>query len=587
MAVAAARRSAKPKAARPPAPPAASDPVTAYARGVLAGTYAAGRLVRLACERHMRDLEEGAARGLTFDVEAAERAIRFFSFLRHSKGEWAGTPVVLEPWQQFIVGSLFGWKRADGTRRFRTAYDEVPRKNGKSTMAAGIGLYLFVADGEPGAEVYCAATKKDQARIVWDEAARMVRRSPALAKRVTVQKGNLHIAATASKFEPLGADEDTLDGLNIHASVVDELHAHKTRGVVDVLETATGARRQPLTFYITTAGYNRHSVCWEQREYAVKVLEGIIADDTVFAYIATIDEGDDWTDPAVWAKANPNLGVSVKIDDLHRKCAKAKALPGAQNAFRRLHLDEWTEQADRWIDLAAWDACDGAVDPEALRGRRAYVGLDLASTTDIAACVLLFPPVEDGEPWAVLPRFFVPKDTIQKRSREDRVPYDVWARDGHLVATDGNIIDYDVIREHILADAEAFDIQQQRYREDEDVPEIAYDRWNATQLVTQLTGDGFTCVPIGQGFASMAGPTRELEKLIVGRELAHGGHPVLRWMASNAAAKQDAAGNVKLDKSVSTERIDGMVALCMALARAMLRLTTGESTYEDEDLFFL
>lgn len=572
------------RAPRKPAP--APDPVTAYARGVLDGTYAAGKLVRLACERHLRDLETGHERGLYFDVAAAERSIAFFGFLRHSKGEWAGTPVVLEPWQQFIVGSLWGWRRSDGTRRFRTAYNEVPRKNGKSTMAAGIGLLLFVADGEPGAEVYTAATKRDQALIVWDEAKRMVNKSPALKKRVGVYKSNLHVVATSSKMEPLGADADTMDGLNIHAAIVDELHAHKNRAVVDVLETATGARRQPLIFYITTAGYDRQSVCWEQHDYGVKILEGIVADDTFFVYIAAIDEGDDWTDPAVWAKANPNLGVSVKMDDLQRKCDKAVALPAAQNGFRRLHLDQWTEQADRWIDQAAWDACNAPVDPEELRGRRAYGGLDLASTTDIAAFVLLFPPVEDDEPWKVLCRFFVPKDSIQKRSREDRVPYDVWVRDGFMYATPGNIIDYDFIRQCILEDAERFDIQGMRYRDEDDVPEIAYDRWNATQLVTQLTGDGFTMVPFGQGFASMGAPTRELEKLIVGQLLAHGGHPVLRWMAANAAARQDPAGNIKLDKGASTERIDGMIGLVMALGRAILRPTPG-SVYDDEDLFFL
>jgi phage terminase large subunit-like protein len=302
-------------------------------------------MVRLACERHLDDLAEGAGRGLRFDLAAARHAIEFFGFLRHSKGEWAGQTFELAPWQAFIVGALFGWKRNDGLRRFRTAYCAVPRKNGKSSIAAGIGLYLLVADREQGAEVYSAATSRDQARIVFDEAKRMVASSPALRRRVDMLINNLHVAPTNSRFMPLSSDSSTMDGLNVHGAIIDELHAHKTRNVVDVLETATGARRQPLLFEITTAGYDRHSICFEHHDYSLKVLQGIVRDDAWFAVIAGAEEGDDWTDPEVWRKANPNLGRSVKEDDLRRKAEKAIALPGAQNAFRRMHLNEWTEQA--------------------------------------------------------------------------------------------------------------------------------------------------------------------------------------------------------------------------------------------------
>jgi phage terminase large subunit-like protein len=280
-------------------------------------------------------------------------AIEFFGFLRHSKGEWAGQTFALAPWQAFLVGSLFGWKRSDGLRRFRTAYCAVPRKNGKSTLSAGIGLYLLVADGEHGAEIYSAATSRDQARIVFDEAKRMVASSPALKRRVGSLINNLHVVATASRFMPLSSDSSTMDGLNVHGAIIDELHAHRTRNVVDVLETATGARRQPLLFEITTAGYDRHSICFEHQDYSIKVLEGTVLDDSWFAFVAAADEGDDWTDRKVWRKANPNFGLSVKEDDLARKAEKAVALPGAQNAFRRMHLNEWTEQAERWIDMAA------------------------------------------------------------------------------------------------------------------------------------------------------------------------------------------------------------------------------------------
>src|SRR5512139_1249755 len=290
-----------------------------YIDDVVAGRVVACHWVQAACQRHVDDLKHGAERGLHFDREAAEHVLKFFTILKHSKGEWAGRPLVLEPWQQFLIWTLFGWKRADGTRRFRTAYIEVARKNGKSTIGAGVGLYLLAADGEPGAEIYSAATKRDQARITHLEAVRMVKASPMLRKRIRTFRDNLNIEGTASKFEPLGADADTLDGLNIHGAIIDEIHAHKTREVWDKLDTGTGARRQPLMFGITTAGYDRQSLCWTLNEYSKKVLDGVIEDDTFFALIYTLDDGDDWQDETTWIKANPNLKVSKKNDDLRRK----------------------------------------------------------------------------------------------------------------------------------------------------------------------------------------------------------------------------------------------------------------------------
>ena len=393
------------------------DPVTAYARAVTEGRVLANRLLRLACERHLEDLSSATARGLRFDSAAARHAIEFFGFLRHSKGEWAGQTFELAPWQAFVVGCLFGWQRSDGLRRFRTAYCAVPRKNGKSTLSAGIGLYLLVADGEQGAEVYSAATTRDQARIVFDEAKRMVASSPALKRRVGILINNLHVAASAARFMPLSSDASSMDGLNVHGAIIDELHAHRTRHVVDVLETATGARRQPLLFEITTAGYDRHSICFEHHDYSIKVLESVLQDDSWFAFIAAADEGDDWTDPAVWRKANPNFGLSVKEDDLARKAEKAIALPGAQNAFRRMHLNEWTEQAERWIDMAAWDACDAPVDLELLRGRPCFGGLDLSTTTDVTALAWVFPPDHDDDLWRVLSRYFVPAENLRQARR--------------------------------------------------------------------------------------------------------------------------------------------------------------------------
>ncbi|CAK0778936.1 putative Protein YmfN [Gammaproteobacteria bacterium] len=435
-----------------------------------------------------------------------------------------------------------------------------------------MGLYLLFADKEPGAEVYSAATKRDQARIVHGEAIRMVRASPALSSRIAIFRDNLSVEKTASKFEPLGADEDTLDGLNVHGAIIDELHAHKTRGVLDVIDTATGSRRQPLLFEITTAGFDRQSVCWEQHEYGRNVLEGLVKDDSFFCFVASIDDDDDWRNREVWIKANPNLGISVKIDDLERKAEKAKELPASQNAFRRLHLNQWTEQEDRWIEMEGWKRCDAPVDPDELKGLECYGGLDLSSTTDVTAVILVFPLEGD---FHVLPFFWIPKDNIRKRSERDKVPYDVWVREGLMFATEGNIVDYDAIRMFFRELVKIYNIK-----------EVALDRWNATQLATQLEGDGLTMVPFGQGFASMSAPTKELEKLILGRRLRHGGHPVLQWMAGNVAVKQDAAGNLKPAKDKSREKIDGIVALIMAIDRAT-RHGDESSVYESRGLLSL
>lgn len=544
-----------------------------YIEDVLNNRITVCRWVRLAVERHVRDLETGAERGLRFDPIAGQHVIDFFQFLKHSKGEWAGQTVRLEDWQQFVLWVLFGWMRADGTRRFRTDYLEVARKNGKSTLAAGVGLYLMIGDGEPGAEVYAAATKKDQAKITHSEATRMIQSSPFLRSRVKVFRDNLHIVGTASKFEPLGADADTLDGLNIHGAIVDELHAHKTRDVWDKLETATGARRQPLMFAITTAGFDRESICYKQHEYAEKVLEGIIEDDSFFGIIFTLDEGDDWEKEENWIKANPNLGVSKKLDNLREKANKAKEMPSALNAFLRLELDIWTQSETKWVNRDHWDACGKAVDANGLRGRTCYGGLDLSSTTDISALLLVFPPQGKDDEYQVLCRFWVPEEAMVIRSKRDRVPYEAWVRQGYITATPGNVIDYDFIFSQVDEDAQAYDLH-----------EIAFDRWGSTQIIQDIEERGLTCVQFGQGYQSMNPPMKELEKLILGHGLAHGNNPVLNWMADNLVADVDPAGNIKPDKEKSRERIDGMVALIMALARAVVHAGPKKSVYEDRGL---
>lgn len=530
-----------------------------YVNDVLNGKQVACQWVRLACQRHVNDLEHGSERGLWFDRKEADKVIAFFALLKHSKGEWAGRPVILEPWQQFIIACLFGWKKADGTRRFKTAILEIARKNGKTLMAAVIGLYMMIADGEAGAEIYSAATKRDQAKISFDEATRMVKSSPAIAKLVRIYKDNIHIPDTASKFVPLGADSDTMDGLNVHCAIVDEIHAHKTRDTWDLLETATGSRRQPLMFGISTAGYDRKSLFYSQHEYTAKVLTGSIVDDSWFGITYTIDDGDDWRDENCWIKANPNLGVSKKLDDMQRKAARAKEMPSAQNAFMRLELDIWTQSETKWVPQPHWELCNGAVDADGLRGRTCYGGLDLSSNTDVTAFVLVFPPQTTGDKYQVLCRFFIPLDSMHARTRRDRVPYEAWVRAGYINATTGNVIDYDFVLAQIDADKQTYDLQ-----------EIAFDRWGAAAIQTKLMelgGDKFM-VQFGQGFASMNPAMKELEKQILGHTIAHGNNPVLNWMADNLVVQTDPAGNIKPDKEHSIERIDGMVALVMALDRA-------------------
>ena len=548
------------------ATPNKQHPAEKYIDGVVSGQIVCGELVRLACQRHKRDLQEGHLRGLRFDRARAQRVIDFFAFLRHSKGEWAGQQFVLAPWQQAMTWILFGWLRADtGFRRFRTAIVELARKQGKSTWAAGIALYMTVADGEQGCETYSVATKKEQARLVHGEAVRMVAKSPSLSKVLKRCRDNLHCLATNSKFEPLASEEDSLDGLNPHCIVADEVHAWSNRLLWDVLATAVGARRQPLMLAITTAGYDRHSVFYQQHDYSIKVLRGIVEDDTWFAWITCLDEADDWEDEANWPKSNPNLGTTIRLDELRAAAAKAKASPAELNSFLRLRLNIWTNQHTAWMPPDKWVACSTPVDPVALQRRPCFGGLDLSTTTDISALVLLFSPYGDDKRWSVLPYFFLPEEAIEQRSKRDRVPYDLWQRQGFFNLTPGNVIDYDYIRAKVQELASQYDIR-----------EIAFDRYNSSQIVTQLMGDGFTMVPFGQGYVDMNSPVKRLMELVLTGELAHGGDPVLRWMASNCMAATDPAGNIKLDKSKSREKIDGMVALAMALGRAILTPITDD-----------
>jgi len=530
---------------------------------------------------------------MPFSEKAAQRAVNFFErVLVHIDGQWSNQPFLLLPWQKQLVRQLFGTLRDDGTRQYRTAYIEIPRKNGKSEMAAGVALYMLVADDEPGAQVYGAAGDRDQATIVFRVAAEMVRRSPMLAPKCRVIDSVKRVVdqSTASFYRAIPADAAGSHGFNASGIVVDELHVQPNRDLIDVLTTSTGARRQPLTFYITTAGYDRRSICWELHDYALKVQSGVIQDDTFLPVVYAAPEEADWTDPAVWAAANPSLGVTLKLDYLEQECRRAQQTPAYQNTFRRLHLNQWSRQETRWLPLASWDACAEPVDAEALRGHDCYAGLDLASTTDIAALVLVFPRVEEeaqvetteGDTQSigrvafdVLPYFWVPKDTMTERSRIDRVPYDLWAEQGYIQATEGNVIDYRAIMATLDELAQAYNIR-----------EIGFDRWGATQLIQDMQEGGLEVVPIGQGFASMSAPTKELLNVVLGRRLRHGAHPVLRWMADNMVVSTDPAGNIKPNKAKSSEKIDGMVALIMGLDRAT-RHEHGGSIYEERGVLVL
>ncbi len=508
-----------------------------------------------------------------FDAKAAMLAIEFFpACIKHVKGKkFAGQPFKLEEWQQSIVANLFGWKRPDDTRRYREAFIFVPRKNGKTTFGAGLVNYVLFCDGEPGAECYSAAADKEQASLAFDIAKRQVESEPVLDHRATIYIKAIVIPSEGSSYKPLSAEAYSKHGYNVHFVLSDELHAQPNRDLIDVLETGMGSRTQPMMVHITTSDFDRVSICNEKHEYACKVRDGIIPDDSFLPVIYEASPDDDWTDPRVWARANPNLDVSFTQDYLRRKCEKAKNSAGFENTFKRLYLNIKTRTDVKWLAMDKWDKC-AELDLKELVGQPCYAGLDLASTIDIAAFVLLFPELGN----AVLPFFWVPAESARVRERRDRVPYETWARQKFIEMTKGNVIDYDVIRNRINEVGEIYNIQ-----------EIGVDRWNATQIITQLDGDGFEMVPFGQGYASMSAPSKELEKLVLSCDLRHGGHPVMRWMASNVTAETDAAGNIKPSKKKSTEKIDGIVGLIMALGRAAVAAIEKPSVYEDRGVIVI
>lgn len=520
------------------------------------------------------------AKDSKYSQELADYAVSFIECLCHTKGTWAGKPFELIDWQEQIIRDIFGTIKPNGYRQFNTAYIEIPKKQGKSELAAAVALLLTCGDGEERAEVYGCAADRQQASIVFEVAADMVRMCPALNKRVKILASQKRIIyqPTNSFYQVLSAEAYSKHGFNIHGVVFDELHTQPNRKLFDVMTKGSGdARMQPLYFLITTAGTDTNSICYETHQKAKDILEGRKIDPTFYPVIYGADESDDWTDPKVWKKANPSLGVTVGIDKVEAACESAKQNPGEENSFRQLRLNQWVKQAVRWMPMEKWDACSFAVNEEELEGRVCYGGLDLSSTTDITAFVLVFPPVDEDDKFAILPYFWIPEDTLELRVRRDHVPYDVWERQGYLQTTEGNVVHYGYIEKFIERLGERFNIK-----------EIAFDRWGAVQMVQNLEGMGFTVVPFGQGFKDMSPPTKELMKLTLEKKLAHGGHPVLRWMMDNIFIRTDPAGNIKADKEKSTEKIDGAIATIMGLDRAIrCGNTNTESVYDTRGILFI
>ncbi len=521
------------------------------------------------------------AKDSVYDKEKADRAVAFIQSLKHTKGQWAGKPFNLLPWQEQIIRDLFGIIKPSGYRQFNTAYIEIPKKMGKSELAAAVALLLTCGDFEERAEVYGCAADRQQASIVFEVAADMVRMCPALNRRVKILASTkrLIFLPTNSFYQVLSAEAYSKHGFNIHGVVFDELHTQPNRKLFDVMTKGSGdARTQPLYFLITTAGTDTHSICYETHQKAKDILEGRKVDKTFYPVIYGADENDDWTDPKVWKKANPSLGETITMEKVRAAFESARQNPGEENAFRQLRLNQWVKQAVRWMPMEKWNACSFDVNSEELEGRVCYGGLDLSSTTDITAFVLVFPPVDDeDDKYYIMPFFWIPEDNLVLRVNRDHVPYDIWQRQGCLETTEGNVVHYGYIEKFIEKLGEKYNIR-----------EIAFDRWGAVQMVQNLEGMGFTVVPFGQGFKDMSPPTKELMKLTLEKRLAHGGHPVLSWMMDNIFIRRDPAGNIKPDKEKSTEKIDGAVATIMALDRAIrCGADNSESVYNQRGILVL
>ena len=529
-------------------------PAEQYAQQVLGGEVLVCEYVTLAIKRYYNDLENALDKGWYFDRKAAQRAISFIEKLKHTKGKWAGQRFKLEPWQQFVLWNIFGWKKADGTRRFRYAYVEIARKNGKTALSAGIGLYMLFADGEARAEVYSAATVKDQARICFSDAVEIVKKTD-LKNYLSPYRNSIVYELKGGTMKPLSSDYGTHDGLNPSCGIIDEFHAHKDSGMFDVIKSAFGARRQPLMFIITTAGFNKNGACYAYRSNVIKILQGINEDDSLFGIIYTLDSKEEWDNPKMWIKSNPNLGVSVFPEYLADQVNDAKNRPEAVRNVMTKNVNLWVDAEKTWILDDMWQKCIGTTDIKSLRGCKCWGGLDLSNVSDITAFVLLF---HENDKFQLLPFFWIPEEKMLEKIRKENINYDKWSSLGFVKVTAGNVLDYDFVKADILKIVEIYDLQS-----------TAYDRWNASQTIIDLQNEGMECSPFGQGYGSMGAPTKEFEKMVLTEKIEHFGNPVLRWMMASTVVKTDPAGNIKPDKEKSSQKIDGIVASIMALGEWM------------------
>lgn len=557
-----------------------SDPVTYYAQEVVAGVIIAGPHVRAACLRHLRDLEHGAERGLVWDLEAARYAIEFFpAVLRLNGGKFEGKPFELELWQGFIVGSIHGWKWGESAkRRFQIVYIETGKGSGKSPLAAGLGLFGMIADGEERAEVYAAATKKDQAQILFRDAVAMVDQSPDLNECIARsgsrgKEWNLAYHDTSSFFRPIAAD-DGQSGPRPHVALCDEVHEHKSGIVIEMLRAGFKFREQPLLLMITNSGTDRKSICWEYHQFGAEVSAGAREDDTFFAYICGIDEGDDpFSDESCWQKANPSLGVTIQHKYLRDQVTQARGMPAKESLVKRLNFCIWTEAISPWIGYEPWrNAGENPIEECELYGRTCYGGLDLSSTTDLTCLMLAFEPVEHDPYWRLLPFFWLPADGLAEKADKDRVEYPVWKSQGWLETTPGKAVSKMHVMQRLVQIADLFDIAS-----------ISYDRWRIEDFKTQAEEEGITLpplVPFGQGFKDMAPAVDQLEMLISNDQLRHNNNPVLTWNAANAVLVSDPAGNRKIAKDKATGRVDGIIAALMAIGKVNSVIEKGDSLSE-------
>lgn len=564
-----------------------------YMKDVRSGKQVACKYVKLAVERHLNDLKRVGDQEFPyyFDDAQAKRAIDFKQQLRHTKGEWANprkhdTRIRLEPWQQFKDWVLFGWRNEDGSRRFTKAYIEVGRKNGKTTDAAATANYMFFADRpkEMGPEIYCVGPKKDQGKISWEEAKRQIEKHPVLNKKSRTYKQNSTIILhydSAAKFTVWGRDAEMQDGFNPSFALVDEAHLYPGNEAMEVIESGMGARLQPLIYIITTAGLDINSPAYrEERTLAVATLERTIepVPENFFCLIFTLDDGDDWADREKWIKANPNLGVSVSWKYLEDRVQTAMQMPSRQNQIITKNFNVWTQAETRWITDDHWMKCNFKVDPEKLIGRKCFLGMDLSSSLDITALAFCFPPENEKEKYQFLYRFFIPEENLIDRERRDKVPYTYWVEKGLVLTTPGNVIDYNFIEQEILNMAQKYEIE-----------EIPHDPWKAQEIVNNLTAENFVMVPMFQRYSAMAGPTDTFEKKVMAKEIAHGGDPVIRWMMSCTEVKSDRQGNImpmKPRRDQTGKRIDGVVAMIMALGRAVVVEEDG-SVYDGRGLLVI